>query len=546
MKTKSTIGLALLAVAAGALASCGPSNPAGSVQFWSSFGATYRNVLDPICGQIGKDLGFDVIHESQGSYPDIKKNMMSAIAVGDYPNIAMGYPDHFAEYLGADILKPLDNYLTSDLLEDYYEDYMTENYFYDSSAEKHAFAVPFNKSTELLGYNGTFVEWCKTKDPSLGTLPVSWQEWAEKGPAYLAVYDELLDNHYCVYGRQAIDGSVSDLVAKRREGQKDAAGDYHDADGRVALLDFTDVQKKQTRLMSWDATDNAFITLIKQWGAEYTELPEEQKTTHPFYRIGDLKFASKANKPKVIECLRFFKKLNKQRIFGIPSELNSSFSSEAFATGNVMFMVCSSGGLSYNTKTWHSRFRVAPIPYYDDGVTTRKLVISQGANICMTDKGDFDNSFNVIKNLTTGAYQTEWCLQTGYYPCSKSAAESDEYKAFLTEAEPANIQAVADATGLTYDEVAASVYSSPARVAYREGSALNTNEYMTKVKGWTKFVDAAFIGSSSIRDVVANALKLTINAEGDVDADDIYNSVINKLIKDESIADNTNINIVTD
>ena len=542
-KTKSTIGLALLAVAAGALASCGEKAP-GSVQFWSSFGATYKNVLNPICEKIGSDLGIKVIHESQGSYPDIKKNMMSAIAVGDYPNIAMGYPDHFAEYLGADILKPLDEYLSSDLLEDYYEDYMTENYFYDSSSEKHIFAVPFNKSTELLGYNGTFVEWCKTKDPSLGTLPVSWQEWAEKGPAYLAIYDDLLDNHYCLYGRQAIDGSVSDLVAKPREGQKDAAGDYHDSEGRVGLIDFTDVKKNQTRLMSWDATDNAFITLIKQWGAEYTELPEDQKTVHPFYRQGDLKFASSVNQPKVIECLRFFKKLNQQRIFGIPSELNSTFSSDAFASGNVMFMVCSSGGLSYNTKTWHSRFRVAPIPYYDDGVTQRKLVISQGANICMTDKGEFDNSIQVINKLTHGAYQTEWCLQTGYYPCSKSAAESEEYKAFLTEAEPANIQAVADATGLTYDEVAASVYSSAARVAYREGSALNTNEYMTKVKGWTKFVDAAFIGSSSIRDVVANALKMVINAVGDVNADSTYKAVIDKLIKDESISDNTNIRIV--
>ena len=528
MKAKFKIGLALIAISASALASCGKKKtPAGTVEFWSSFGGAYTNVLNGVCEGITNELGIAIEHKSQGSYDEINRNMISAIAVGDYPNIAMGYPDHFATYLSSGILKPLDEYLSAEDLADYYSEYMNENYFYDDgreNAQKKVYALPFNKSTELLGYNGVFVDYCAAADganqPELANIPASWGEWETQGPKYNTIFRDLMGKK--VYGVQDTEGKASGFVV--------TAADAAAPEGKTLLLDMSKVDTKTSVLMSWDATDNAFITLTRQWGAEYTNLPESEKTKVAKKRIGEVLFNSSTNQPKVVNMLKFFNGLNKAGIFGTPASLGGSYSSDAFTQCKVMFMICSSGGLSYNTADWHHRFRVAPIPYKD---ATNKQVISQGANICMTDRGEFENSVKLIKALTTGKFQTEWCLQTGYYPCSKSALESAEYQAFINE----------DKT-LSAEEA----YAVPVRVAYREGSRLNAEHYMHKdaehpEQDWVKFVDPAFKGSSDIRDVVEGVLGSVFQLAGDAD-DSAYEAKLNELENAPTIKGQSTIKFV--
>lgn len=518
MKAKIKLGLALMTVAASTVAGCSfkkNKTAAGTVQFWSSFGGAYTTVLNGVVDGIQNETGITVEHTSQGSYDKINTDMINAIAVGDYPNIAMGYPDHFATYLSSGILKPLDSYLSEDDIKDYYPEYMSENYFYDDgrqNAQKKIYALPFNKSTELLGYNGVFVDYCTTINPALAQVPETWGEWETKGPEYNTIFRGLMGKK--VYGVQSTEGTASEFVVL---GENDPA-----PAGKKLLLDMSKVDTNTSVLMSWDATDNAFITLTRQWGAEYTDLPETESVKKAKDRIGKVLFNSSTNQPKVISMLKFFNKLNKAGIFGTPQSLGGSYSSDAFAKCNVMFMICSSGGLSYNTAVWEHRFRVSPIPYLE---ANRKQVISQGANICMTDKGEYENSVKVIKALTTGKFQTEWCLQTGYYPCSKSALESTEYQAFLDEDKTLS---------------AADAYAQPTRVAYREGSKLNSKYYMNqpdengnKVYAssdleWKKFVDPAFKGSSDLRQVVKNVLS-GVFAITDVDDDEQYKAKLTEL-----------------
>lgn len=514
MKSRYKISLALLTVAASSLASCSlkknKGGAAGTIEFWSSFGSAYTSALQSVCEGVNADTGVTINHVQKNSYDDIKKAMDSAIALGDYPNIAMGYPDHFASYLSSDVLKPVQEYFSEEELSDYYPEYMTENKFYDWNSEQKLYAIPFNKSTELLGYNGVFVDYCATINPDLAEIPVTWSEWAVKGPLYDAIFRGLMlqpDPHgetetslipnsgKKVYGVQNEEGTASGFVVIN---DGEAA-----PEGKKLLLDLTKVDPYTSRLMSWDATDNAFITLVRQWGAEYTAVPEAENAKQPHKRYGHVRVNVPANQSKVVEMLKFFNGLNKQHVFGTPTELGGSYSSDAFKNCSVMFMVCSSGGLSYNTALWEHRFRVKPIPY---NTADKKFVISQGANICMTDKGNFEDSVKVIKALTTSKYQTEWCLKTGYYPCSKSAAESDEYKAFLAE----------------------KTYDSPTRVAYREGSILNSNEYMTPAKNWTKFVDPAFDGSSEVRVLVKGVLDGVFALAADA-PDSEYTKKLNQL-----------------
>jgi len=495
---RKTLGLALLTIASTTLSGCfkpKASDP-GAVLFWSSFGGAYTTVLNGVVDSINSEKGLQIEHVSQGSYDGINTNMINAIGVGDYPNIAMGYPDHFATYLSSGILKPLDEYLTAEDIADYYSEYMAENYFYDDggeNAQKKIYALPFNKSTELLGYNGVFVDYCATIDSELANIPATWGEWETQGPKYDTIFKNLMGHK--LYGKQDAEGKASAFSIDTQ------------AAGTSLLIDFEHVDPNTSILMSWDATDNAFITLVRQCGAEYTTLPESEKTKQAKKRVGNIMFNSSENQPKVVEMLHFFNKLNKNHIFGTPVQLGGSYSSDAFAQAKVMFMICSSGGLSYNTAKWTHRFRVAPVPYFN---ASRKQVISQGANICMTDQGNFEESVAAIKALTTGKFQTAWCLETGYYPCSKSATNSAEYQAFMNE----------DKT-----LPAAQAYASPTRVAYREGSKLNNDVYMNASQGWTKFVDPAFKCSSELRTVIKGVLDQVFSIENPEDTA----SIVTKL-----------------
>jgi multiple sugar transport system substrate-binding protein len=509
-KLTKSMGITLLSTAAMALTGCfgakDDADPNGKVQFWSSFGATYSGALDTIVSKISANTGLEIQHDHQGSYPEIRRNMISAIAVGDYPNIATGYPDHFVSYLAADILTPLDDLLTAAEKNDYYADYLTENIFYDNSGSgtQRLYGVPFNKSTELLGYNGVFVDYCATQESSLATIPATWQEWEVKGPAYKAILDVLVAGKNKVYGKQQADGTAYEFEVGSKTSSVPA--------GKKLLLDFSNADPNTTYLMSWDSTDNAFITLTRQWGAEYTNLPDTEAQKPANRRKGKVMFTSTENKAKVVKFLEFFHNMYENKLFATPGHLGSSYASGPFENCKVMFMICSSGGLSYNTTNWAHRFRVAPIPYYDDGASVGKYVISQGANLCLTNKaGGRDSAVQVLKKLSSSEFQTEWCLETGYFPSSQSVANSSAYQAFLN--------------GTSYDSATA--------VAFREGAKVNSNVYLKASEAWNKFVDPAFVGSAILRETLATYIKKACDLKDPTPAK--YGSIVDDIKNDNEL-----------
>lgn len=529
------------------------------IEFWSSFGGAYTNVLNSEIKSVEEKLSDDttiisIDHISKGSFDRIKAEMMSGIATGNYPDIVTGYPEHFVEYSACDILTPLDKLVeeydkkhNTQILDDYFPQYLGENYKIecDDNGDPSLMALPFSKATELMGYNGVFVDYCATIDSTLEVVPQTWQEWAVKGPKYREILDNLTANPresktgLCVYGDQNYEGKASNFSVKVKVNKQDKDGNEIDEDGRKLLLDFTNVDNNMARVISWDSTDNMFITLIKQWGAEYTQVREEEMRKEALERAGDVLFFSDENKPKVVECLKFFNNLNKQKVFGVPKEFSQSYSSSAFENNQVMFMLCSSGGLSYNTTKWTNRFRVAPLPYYDDGNVVRKYVLSTGADICLTD-AHYDNlaqSFEAMVALTTGEEQAKWCLSTGYYPCSKSAANSEKYQEFLTEATPGGkgFNKYMQETGCTEQQALEHAYELPTKVAYREGANVNNNVYMSEAEQWIKFVDPAFIGSSQIRVLIRSIFEIVFT-ELRADAQDSeYVDILYHILNDDSI-----------
>ena len=501
---KITFGL-LLTCAATAT-SCFGGN--ADVTFWSPFGSKYSEKLEAIVQDMGDELGFKISHKSISGYPNILKDMSAANSSGTYPDIAVGYPDHFVTYQSVEMLRPLTSYFSEAELSDYVDSYMPENYLYDDYGVKTLYGIPFNKSTELLGYNGVFIDYCvQLYGEGMRTLPKTWDEWADVTPGskvskYLQTFNELIASQTQWYATQATDGSCTDFSTSQGPGQ-------------VKVFDYKDIDAKECALFTYDSPDNAFITLVRQWGGRYTELPESERTKFGLLRKGHVLFSNSEYWDETLSMLKFFNRMNKNGIFSLPEVLGKAYSSSSFEKGKVMFMICSSGGLGYNTGSWQNRFRLAPVPYKE---ANKKYVISQGANLCLTDaSNDPTNAVKVMKGLTTGKFQTRWTRETGYFPASKSSEQSEEYRRFL---HPEQFGEAID-------------YSDHDAVAYREGAIVNTDTYSKESEGWIRFVDDAFVGSSDIREAVKNALPYVLKSvpEADLDNDEKYAIQMKEVLK---------------
>lgn len=497
MRKVSKISITAVAalMAAASLTSC-PKKVSGDLLMWTGFGSSYSIALRDVLDTYTADTGIVVEHESQGGYANLQTNMNNSIATATYPDIANGYPDHFAGYINNEIQVPLDDFIKEyneehgvDLLSDYFPEYMKENQelAYDEEGNKITYGLPFNKSTEVLGYNNYFVQYAQTITPSLG-IPTTWDELNTMGPGYRAVMATLAKSGSTlgkwVYG--TIDPNDANHVLPGSFEIKQAIADQKGTEegnvpeGKTLLLDCAKVDMDYFRVCSWDSAENMFITIVRQWGSEYTSFTKaDMAIGHGYARFYDA-----AYKDATKAALQYFEGLYANGTFGLPSDLSStaSYSSDSFLANNCIFTVCSSGGLSYNIKEGYGRkFRVAPIPYHD---ATKKFVISQGTNLAVFDRSDAatqKKAFETIVALTTGDLQSEWAVQTGYYPASISATNGTAYQNLIHNAPKSEVEA-----------------------AYQESAKVNEENYMDATKGWVKFVDPGFMGSSIIRSEVGS------------------------------------------
>lgn len=512
----STFALFGLVTVGGAAGCSGGRGPV-AFQMWSGFGSTYSMYLDKLIDYEWETNQLNIAISSKGSYENLQKAINESIPTLDYPTVANGYPDHFAGYIRTQVQLPLNDFIKeydaehgTNLMDDYYENYMVENMtlHFQPDGTPSIMGLPFNKSTELLGYNGFFVDYAISKGV-IADLPETWQEWASEGPALRDLQLSMCGKY--LHGEVDEAGNASNFVLNDV------------ATGDDILMDMHDVTPETCRLMSWDASDNMFITVVRQWGGVYTSYSEaDMKMPNPHgwvefnnTSVKNDKGVTVNSREKTIAALTFFNGLfgdmddASSQIFGLPANFGGLYSSDAFKANKVMFTVCSSGGLSYNTGGGQ-RFRLAPIPYYDDGELENKYVISQGTNLALFDQGDaatLKKAFSAMVDFTTGGVQASWACDTGYFPGAKSAANAPAYKEMLESTD----------------------YSNANVVAYRESAQINEDEYMVEAKGWTKFVDPGFVGSSTIRATVKNILANVFNHVGaGKEGEKTYEAVLNE------------------
>jgi multiple sugar transport system substrate-binding protein len=466
---------AIIAVGGGMLTSCGTQAPVDmtadtrgtTITFWTGFGSAVTTSLETVLKEFTAKTGINVSHEGKGGYDGLQTAINLSASTTTYPNVAIGYPDHFAGYVDSNIILRLDSFINSDSqipakqadgfeelpkldINDFYSDYMTENKTieFDEKGNGYTLGLPFNKSTEVMVYNKTFFENSVVKAAGIA-IPTTWDEVKDQDLKILkfvkdkGAYKKVLGT----------DGIVYDSTTALPTGAK-------------VLLDFSSVNEGDFHPLSYDSQANFFITGVRQWGGTYTEV---DKAT----RKGYIKFKSQ----ETYDSLSKFNEIYQAGGLAIPATFGeASYCSNHFKIYKSLMNIGSSAGVS-NCVPAGDAFEIAcaPIPY---AAADKKYVISQGTNLCMFDTGTAVQklaSWKLIKYLSQ--YNNgEFAALTGYFPTCKSAYNSTVYQEFMNAT-----------TGSSVDKI------------NRSAAAVNGNTYSVAENKWIKFVDPGFNGSSTIR-----------------------------------------------
>lgn len=490
------------------------------ISLWNPFGSDITAVLEDLCDEFTRLTGVTVSVEDKTGYDTLKDAVVKSATSGKYPNVVFGYPDHFAAYVKSDIIVRLDYYFENNVhnstfepdgvdfkMTDFYEDYMIENQTieYDENGKGYTLGVPFNKSTEVLIYNATFFNWCAAQDELKNNIYIP------------TTYDEL----------ETVGQNILNFLKT-----KNAYGNALFADGTVGpasgatkdiILNLTDIVEPGTTVtskewfkpFSYDSQSNLFITTVRQMGGQYTEF---DKATSKGY----IMFDGQPARDGMNELLDLYNK----NILGIPADWEEAkYGSNPFKAGKTVMTLGSSAGVA-NSAPAGNKFDIAaaPVLYRNEN---RKYVISQGTNLALLDKGSREErvaSWELLKFLSKYA-NGYFCAQTSYYPSCEYAelastgGMSGMWKNFDEDVfyDYASWRADASSSMSTADKIKA------------QTADVNIDYYINDdlPNKWIKFVDAAFPGSSDIREAVAAIPKYIFTKQYSVD--DAIKNVSNTL-----------------
>lgn len=128
-----------------------------TIKFWHIYGQEKQALLVEMIEDFEAMYPNIVVEEeSKSNYTNLLSTTKVAINKGTAPDVLVGYPDHFAEYLDLGGLIPLDKFVEHETwgvdLDDYIDSYVAENQQYADGM----YSMPYSKSTEMMVYNKEF------------------------------------------------------------------------------------------------------------------------------------------------------------------------------------------------------------------------------------------------------------------------------------------------------------------------------------------------------------------------------------------------------
>ena len=417
-----------------------------------------------------------VIEKSAATYDELRENTVNAIKGGTLPNIIQGYPDHVMEYIDYEAVIPLTPFIyhptfgfNPEVVEESFLDivlsYRQENSQYTTDGEY--YSLPFNKSTEVMIYNKTLID-ALIAEGVIDEIPNTWQ-------GLFAIADDMT--------RVAVeDGGIIDQLMDVLNSSTDP--NHHKTPAEIQAI------KDNFIPISYDSPANAFITLTRQWGGQYTGLDSN--------RDGEILFDSPQTRAMLSYFFDYRDVVGEPGVFTIPGRWGIQYASDAFKTGQTVVTFGSTGGARYNTPTLVDvnnttttdddilsfEFGVAPMPYNAD-MPENRTAIQQGTNMSITSAGTDQQklaSWLFLKYLTSKEVQLDFAKQTGYSPVRNTVYAEESYINFTN--------------GFKEDGVTPEKGEMLMK-AYAAQAAALQSEYL--------FFDQAFVGSSQVRADVEDA-----------------------------------------
>ncbi len=350
------------------------SNPV-EIEFWHAMSGANEEAVNHLVemfnSTIGQEKGIAVTPIYQGAYNDLKSKVTAAIKAKNAPAISQAYPDWVAEYLQSGSVVALNEYIEHPEVgihdfDDIAEAYRLENSQY--TTEGIFYSLPFNKSTEVLYYNKSFF------DENGLTAPTTWAELEE------------------------VSKQITEITGAPSFG--------------------------------FDSAQNAFITLVQQFGGEYTT-PQ-----------GEIKFGET---DAAVQALEMIKRNTDAGYWRLPGE--DKYMSGPFTSGLVQMFIGSTSGSSHiinglagteNSFEWAA----VPVPQVSEDT---KAVIQQGTNVVVMNLGQTDEqvyaAYEFAKFLGSYDANLYWATNTGYLPIRQTVIDSAEYQAYVVESGDSTKQA---------------------------------------------------------------------------------------------------------
>ncbi len=480
-----------------------------TISMWTGFGSTITSTLENIIEGFTAKTGIIVEHESKGGYDNLQNAIELATSTQTYANVAVGYPDHFAGYINSNIQLRLDGLIKNDHkravgkdaegfdvdadgirildYDDFYDDYKPENESleFKKDGTGYKLGLPFNKSSEAMCYNATFFNWAKGQNDLKNSIfvPTTWAEVKSVGIAVKSFFATK-----GVYGKVlGSDGNAYEDESKFPSG----VTKVYDATKVTSAADF--------KLISYDSTSNMFITLVRQFGGTYTEIDKTRTG------VGYAAFNDAAYRQKTLDAMAMVRDLDSEGLIGIPASFGESlYCSTPFKKGLSLLNIGSTAGVS-NAITGGFTTKAAAIPQ-NGNIPSSKFVISQGTNLALFNKGSDAEKVAAWKLMVYLSQQVngEFAARTGYFPTCEAATNSEVYQEYL------------DSFGA-------------GEILQKECGILNAYTYGDTAKGWTRFVDPGFQGSSAIRTEVGNIPGYILLSNDYADDQAILNAVYAKL-----------------
>lgn len=399
----------------------------------------------------GVDIKFTFAY--QGGYDDIYSKVIKGFAAGNYPNIAIAYPDHVADYLASEGDQPgkyvvdLSSYVNDDEVGFGKESWIGDGdskdfipaFYQESSAyeRKGIYSLPLMKSSEALYYNKTVVDRYLPKYKSeLNT--------EAKRDAYMnsLTWDDLMN--------------FASFI-KSQDGNSD----------------------KYSKIVMADSDSNLFIASCYQNNIPYVSLDSNYNASIDF------------NNAQAKAMVTKFKGYHKKGLF-FTKGTEGTYASNNFTAEDCLFDIGSTGGAGYNEPNGNSFIvGVAKPPL----AGSKEVYINQGLTATIFKYKDPDGrkalySYKFLKYLTSAEINSDLCinLSEGYVPVRESAYNTDLYQDYLANENNDFMPKVAN---VVHNEIGDKYFYSPAF----KGSAKARSEVggiLTQVLLGNKDVDTAF------------------------------------------------------